>query len=138
MTPLPILRPPHGDPAELGAKIWDKDKVVLVIDHYVPEADEESRRVVRIARDWAAEQRLPLRTVVNPDAGALPEPEVTITTKGETLHEEYRLGGRLYMIKVIPNQGRPYYLIDNEGRGEFMRSDFQPSVSPPMWVIKRF
>jgi hypothetical protein len=76
--------------------------------------------------------------VVNPDAGALPEPEVTITTKGETLHEEYRLGGRLYMIKVIPNQGRPYYLIDNEGRGEFMRSDFQPSVSPPMWVIKRF
>jgi len=45
--------------AELGAKIWDKDKVVLVIDHYVPEADDESRRIVRIARDWAAEQRLP-------------------------------------------------------------------------------
>lgn len=45
--------------AELGAQIWDKDKVVLVIDHYVPEVDEESRRVVRIARDWAAEQRLP-------------------------------------------------------------------------------
>ena len=36
--------------AELGATIWDKDKVVLVIDHYVPEADEESRRVVRIAQ----------------------------------------------------------------------------------------
>jgi len=32
---------------------------VLVIDHYVPEADEESRRVVRIAREWATEQRLP-------------------------------------------------------------------------------
>jgi len=45
--------------AELGARIWDKRKVVLVIDHYVPEADEESRRIVRIARDWAAEQRLP-------------------------------------------------------------------------------
>jgi len=45
--------------AELGAQIWDKDKVVLVIDHYVPEADDESRRIVRIARDWAAEQRLP-------------------------------------------------------------------------------
>jgi 3-isopropylmalate/(R)-2-methylmalate dehydratase large subunit len=45
--------------AELGAQIWDKDKVVLVIDHYVPEADEESRRVVRIARDWATDQRLP-------------------------------------------------------------------------------
>ena len=45
--------------AQLGAQIWDKDKVVLVIDHYVPEADDESRRIVRIARDWAAEQRLP-------------------------------------------------------------------------------
>jgi 3-isopropylmalate/(R)-2-methylmalate dehydratase large subunit len=45
--------------AELGASIWDKDKVVLVIDHYVPEADDESRRIVKIARDWAAEQALP-------------------------------------------------------------------------------
>jgi 3-isopropylmalate/(R)-2-methylmalate dehydratase large subunit len=45
--------------AELGAEIWDKDKVVLVIDHYVPEADDESRRIVRIARDWAREQALP-------------------------------------------------------------------------------
>ena len=45
--------------AELGAPIWDKDKVVLVIDHYVPEADDESRRIVRIARDWAREQALP-------------------------------------------------------------------------------
>ena len=45
--------------AELGAQIWDKHKVVLVIDHYVPEADEESRRIVKIARDWAAEQALP-------------------------------------------------------------------------------
>ena len=44
---------------ELGAPIWDKDKVVLVIDHYVPESDDESRRIVKIARDWAAEQRLP-------------------------------------------------------------------------------
>jgi 3-isopropylmalate/(R)-2-methylmalate dehydratase large subunit len=45
--------------AELGAQIWDKRKVVLVIDHYVPEVDEESRRVVRIARDWAHAQQLP-------------------------------------------------------------------------------
>lgn len=44
---------------EMGAEIWDKRKVVLVMDHYVPEADDESRRIVRIARDWAAEQALP-------------------------------------------------------------------------------
>ncbi len=44
---------------ELGASIWDKSKVVLVMDHYVPERDDESRRIVRIARDWAQEQQLP-------------------------------------------------------------------------------
>lgn len=44
---------------ELGAQIWDKSKVVLVLDHYVPERDDAARRIVRIARDWAHEQQLP-------------------------------------------------------------------------------
>lgn len=44
---------------QLGAGIWDKDKVVLVMDHYVPERSEEARRIVRIARDWARDQQLP-------------------------------------------------------------------------------
>lgn len=64
--------------AELGAPIWDKDRVVLVIDHYVPEADDESRRIVRLARDWAREQALPhvhdgqgICHVVLPQAGHL-------------------------------------------------------------------
>jgi len=43
----------------LGAKIWNKDRVVLVMDHFVPEADDDARKIVRIARDWAKEQRLP-------------------------------------------------------------------------------
>ena len=45
--------------AELGAEIWDKSRVVLVMDHYVPERDDDARRIVRIARDWARDQRLP-------------------------------------------------------------------------------
>ena len=73
-----------------------------------------------------------------PPEDNLPEPEVVITTRGEDRHEEYRLGGRVYMVKVTPKVGKPYYLIDNEGRGEFMRSDLQPSVSPPMWILKEF
>lgn len=43
----------------LGASLWDPSKVVLVIDHYVPESDDESRRIVQIARQWASQQRLP-------------------------------------------------------------------------------
>jgi 3-isopropylmalate/(R)-2-methylmalate dehydratase large subunit len=43
----------------LGAPLWDRNKVVLVMDHYVPEQDDESRRIVRIAREWARDQQLP-------------------------------------------------------------------------------
>ena len=74
---------------------------------------------------------------VEPSAADL-EPEVTITTKGAEIHEEYRLHGRLYMIKVTPSKGKPYYLIDQEGSGKFRRSDFDTRISIPMWVIKRF
>ena len=44
---------------DLGAQIWDRQRVVLVMDHYVPERDDASRRIVQIARDWAREQQLP-------------------------------------------------------------------------------
>ena len=39
----------------LGAKVWDPSKVVLVTDHYVPAYDEESRKIIRITRDWVRE-----------------------------------------------------------------------------------
>ena len=38
---------------ELGVGIWDKNKVVLVMDHYVPARDEESRAIVQLARETA-------------------------------------------------------------------------------------
>jgi len=65
-------------------------------------------------------------------------PEITIVPKGAAVHEEYRLNGELYMVKVIPAKGRPYYLVDREGQGEFVRSELEPRISIPMWVIKRF
>jgi len=41
---------------KLGAKVWDPDKLVLVTDHYVPAHDDDSRRIVQIARDWARDE----------------------------------------------------------------------------------
>lgn len=66
------------------------------------------------------------------------EPEVTIVPRGTEIHEEYRINGRLYLIKVIPAKGPPYYLIDEEGNGKFRRSDFEPRIKIPQWVIKRW
>ncbi len=67
------------------------------------------------------------------------EPQVTITRQTDQTIEEYRVGGRLYMIKVIPKHGKPYYLVDDRGDGKFSRQDSLDSgVRPPRWVIKRF
>ena len=39
----------------LGAKVWDPSKVVVITDHYVPAFDDDSRKIIRIARDWVRE-----------------------------------------------------------------------------------
>ena len=39
----------------LGAKVWDPSKVVVITDHYLPEYDDESRKILRITRDWVRE-----------------------------------------------------------------------------------
>jgi 3-isopropylmalate/(R)-2-methylmalate dehydratase large subunit len=36
----------------LGAKVWDPSKVVVITDHYLPAYDDESRKIIQIARDW--------------------------------------------------------------------------------------
>ena len=39
----------------LGAKVWDASKIVVITDHYLPEYDDESRKILRIAREWVRE-----------------------------------------------------------------------------------
>lgn len=65
------------------------------------------------------------------------EPQVTIVKRGEDVVEEYRIAGRLYMLKVTPPNGTPYYLVDEQGHGNFVRHEtLSPQVRVPMWVIK--
>lgn len=67
------------------------------------------------------------------------EPQVTIRRKGKETHEEFRINGRLYMIKVTPEGAPPYYLIDQRGDGKLLPADnVQAPTRPPMWVILEF
>jgi hypothetical protein len=67
------------------------------------------------------------------------EPQVTILKRGTDTVEEYRIGGRLYMVKVTPPHGKPYYMVDHKGDGTFTRHDnYDSGIRPPMWVIFRF
>lgn len=67
------------------------------------------------------------------------EPQVTILKRGTDTVEEHRIGGKLYMIKVTPARGAPYYLVDHRGDGTFTRHDnLDSAIRPPMWVIIQF
>ncbi|MDS4013449.1 MAG: DUF2782 domain-containing protein [Candidatus Accumulibacter sp.] len=92
-----------------------------------------------------ASERQPLPVVPPPPPEMAPfdaalEPEVTIRKReGETV-EEHRIKGKLYMIKVTPEHGVPYVLIDRQGDGVFTTMDTpgNPALSVPMWVIGTF
>ena len=64
------------------------------------------------------------------------EPQVTIIKRGTDTVEEYRVGGKLYMLKVTPAHGAPYYLIDEKGDGKMTRQEsYDFGLRPPLWVI---
>ena len=76
-----------------------------------------------------------------PDGAPGPDdaPPVTIPPSSARRGVEYRANGKLYMLKVTPRYGKPYYLIDQKGDGQFARQDSLDSgMRPPMWVIKEF
>ena len=67
------------------------------------------------------------------------EPQVTIRQQDGDKVEEYRLHGKLYMVKVTPPHGVPYYLVDDVGNGTLVKRDtIGPNIKPPMWVIHSF
>ncbi|HQR05153.1 MAG: DUF2782 domain-containing protein [Proteobacteria bacterium] len=81
----------------------------------------------------------PPPAATNLDQGGDLEPQVTITQREGDKVEEYRVNGQLYMIKVTPPNGIPYYLMDDDGKGDWIRRDsLGTHLKPPMWVIHRF
>ncbi|TDI78288.1 MAG: DUF2782 domain-containing protein [Betaproteobacteria bacterium] len=81
---------------------------------------------------------LPLESP-NAEDPLLEEPQVVIKKRGEDRIEEYSLNGRVYVIKVTPRIGFPYYLIDDTGDGTYIRDGvLEDGIRPPMWVIYQF
>lgn len=67
------------------------------------------------------------------------EPQVTIKRTEKEVREEFRVNGRLYMIKVTPVGAPSYYLVDQNGAGNFAKTDVGgPTTRPPMWILKEF
>ncbi len=67
-------------------------------------------------------------------------PEVTTRTEPDQTVQEYRVHGKLFMMRVTPKHGKPYILMDNKGDGTFTRQDnnLDNGVRVPQWVLFEF
>lgn len=85
--------------------------------------------------DPSIEKDIPLPLEIDPSL----EPEITIREGSEETIEEYRVNGQLYMIKITPRVGKPYYLVNRRSTAEPPhRGDMESGISIPMWEIFRF
>jgi hypothetical protein len=76
-----------------------------------------------------------------PEVAADPElePQVTIIERENETIEEFRVNGRLTMIKVTPRHGRPYFLVAEGVNGTFVRRDSLDSgLRVPLWLLYEF
>lgn len=65
------------------------------------------------------------------------EPDITIIRREKKTIQEFRRGGRLYMIKVVPDIGPPYYFLDTNGDGrlDVRSSDLDQGSRINMWKL---
>ena len=73
------------------------------------------------------------------DSRNIPQPEVRIIRKKDTVIEEYRVNGRLRFVKITPTSGSPYYMVDTDGDGilETREDNFS---NPPInqWILLKW
>jgi len=65
------------------------------------------------------------------------EPVVTIIHRDDSVIEEYSVNGNVYMVKITPIVGPAYYLIDDNGDGQFnvRRNSIGHRESVPQWIL---
>jgi hypothetical protein len=67
----------------------------------------------------------------------LEEADITLIERPDGIIREYRIGGRLFMVEVVPRFGPRYYLIDTNGDGmlDTQRRGLGPDFVPPQWIL---
>jgi hypothetical protein len=72
------------------------------------------------------------------DGEGVDEPQVTIVKKNGDTIEEYRINGQLYMMKVTPKSGVPYYLHKEDQDGGWINDGPNKPLVIPKWTLFRF
>ncbi len=71
------------------------------------------------------------------ESGEALAPDITIMRKGKEIITQYRLNGELYMVKIKPDIGPAYYLVDDNGDGNMnvRHNDLDRDIKIPQWVL---
>ena len=81
--------------------------------------------------------------LIAPLSGAFAEeqnrrgPDVVIIAEEDRVVYEFRQGGELRMVRIVPKWGKPYYLVPadpTKGFGDLQRAE----MLVPQWVIAEF
>ncbi len=64
-------------------------------------------------------------------------PAVRIEEHENRVVQEYRVNNNLYMVKITPTIGAPYFLVDEDGSGDMAwhRGDGQIETRVPQWTL---
>lgn len=62
------------------------------------------------------------------------EPDITIRQEDDRTIREYRVNGQLYAIEIRPSAGPSYFLLDEDGDGDFERHEGD-RIAIPSWVL---
>ena len=80
------------------------------------------------------EAPLPEKILENPPPEAEPAVSIRTDSSGDVV-EEYRQNGKVYMVKVRPEKGVPYTIMDTNGDGRLDRSDGDGPVRPVYYTL---
>ena len=79
----------------------------------------------------------PIRSQASETGVSLDGPDVTIIASEERVVYEYRQNGQLRMVRVVPNWGKPYFLVPRDptkGFGDLERAE----ALIPNWTLLEF
>jgi hypothetical protein len=120
----------------LKIQLWTTMHLILLMLLLIFTAPVTAQELVPLEPPGLPELQIePLET----EDPLLEEPLVIIRKRGEDKVEEYRIDGRIEVIKITPRIGFPYYLYDDTGDASYISDGvLDDGVRPPMWSIFTF
>lgn len=131
-----------------GPRLGSLGAVVLLLCFAAPVVAQDALEKPPEIPPVDAPQQAPETPAGAPSEDALPpkvqdeeiEPSVTIREEEGRVIEEYSRNGSVYMVRIVPKVGVPYYYIDTDGDGQLETTPNKglDPVQPVHWKIKEF